>query len=1127
MSELLRHRLRVAPEPREAKPYSAGATPRRVELVHVNTTAEGLRAVRLGLDDGRVVTCMVTSSDLETGAAWVADHLLVTGPGQSVTPVVVAAKQWRRGWLRRWWGQRNGSAVFGVPATFGALAEHARPSGDGLSLDFGTGAPSTARPGRWGDSFYLPRVRVVPRGGDEGGAFVVLQPPRERRRSKRRFGGPVIDMVVLGSALGADVSSPSTLCASYGVPWPPAVEDDPLGQLLAEAVALAVAYRSLLAELAEVAPGLAPQDCWSPGSVITHSLRKAGVRAPAESTASLPPWAIGACASAFFGGRTEALLVGVPMPMSMVDLNSTYPSLFSLLGLTPHLAADHFEVRPVQSAVVRRLFDPKVLRDHLDDRGWWATIGALFVQVEPHAEVLPSVREADGRWRAVNAALDLGGGSLWYHAADLVRPALDGNLPRVVKAFRVVPLGTAEGLRPVRLPSGAACDLRHDDYGSALVGERRAAAAIGEPLARACLGALAKGFANSGAWGIFARVDPRRAAAPTTSTATGPAGERLTVTGHRSDVAGPLTLWQLAPAVPAACRAVLAMAQHDIEVAGGSIAAVLTDSLVVPAAPEGRTEACPGGPHRLPDGREAVGVLGHDELRAVLGRFDPLLCPAGGAAWKQENASLDRGTWGLVLGVNKVLLGRHEEGSFRLVRSCDTSLGDHYVDPTGTGERLPDGRTAWDAELQERFMAAVVEATPGAPLLPPRDLPAWADRPALRPEQPRDMADLGRLREALGDPGVHPFTRYVQAVFPLGNGPICVDAGQDPSTWQEWAWCRDGQPARIRSGLDTAALSSQGAGLGWRCRSVKDVFALWLIQNHDVTTGGPERGLRHVLPVRSHPALVQYAGRSAEAVTGEDDALHFGSGGAERVVEDAAQVGSAELARRGVPARTAEYVAAGRTPRRSTAAKLAVAVAEGQPERHCAGCGTALVGRADKRWCSDACRMATARAGKPKPAPASPAAPVTADLDRALDLLAALPGMPAAPLGLQAVRDSKKLRGLVETCLAAPGVSPELLAQRVGADGPLAGRSPVGILVRRLEALGPVLATEAAEAAASAKESARRWGARLGGMVRTGQLSMDGARSELASENDAALRQVALVAFGAARYAPELAGVSA
>jgi hypothetical protein len=687
----------------------------------------------------------------------------------------------------------------------------------------------------------------------------------------------------------------------------------------------------------------------------------------------------------------------------------------------------------------------------------------------------------------------------------------------------------------VRLPSGQNCDLGTGDYGQALWRERQLAREIEDSLLRARRESLAKMLGVSGAWGISARVDHHQVASPQESVAFGPEGERLVKTGRMVDQSGPLTLWHLASAAPAGCRAIIAMAQHDVEVAGGSVAAVLTDCVVVPAASEGCLEPCPGGPQRLPDGREAVGLLSHQELRRILKHFDPLLYPDRGEAWKGEEGSLYRPTVGLVAGLNKVLLGREEGGRFRLVRSSDTSLGDHFSDPTGTNKHLQDGRLAWAAELEETFLAAAVEAGPVAPVRVPKALPPWVDLPALRPGRVTTMPDLEWLRAEVGDPTAQPFAHYVQATFPLGDGPVCLGTGRDPATWQDWDWRHDGERCHATVQLPDGAYvrSCQPGASGYVVSTIRDVFGAWL-REYDPTVGGPERGLRHVLPVHSHPALIVLVGRSGEAAgdLASDDPVVYGLvRGAEQLLTEASALGSAELAHRGVPARTAERVAAGcTTPRPGTFVKLATAVAVGQPARHCAGCGAELGGRTGKRWCSDRCRKAVARATRsapPVPAPASAGPTDGGDLDRAFDLLASLPGMPPEALGLRAVKKSKKLRGVVAGCLGAPGVTPELLVHRVGAEGPLTARSPVGVLVSRLETLAPALAAEAAETAASAREGARRWGARLGGMVRTGQLGMDGARSELATEKDTALRLVALGAFSTAiKGAAEPVGVS-
>lgn len=903
MSEFVRLRLRVGYVPRDAEPLRKSArAPRHAELVHVHADDEGrpLRAVRVSLVDGEADGVMVAApaDGDDTAFAWADRQRLEVGSGASTTPAVVSLDQLGSGVLRAGWQKGHVLLTF-HPSDLGCLYADVRATrGGGFSVDLrGGGAPSKKEPGKWADSGFKPRLRF-------DGPFVHWQTPPPGFGPQKGRCGPIVPLALIGEALGADASSPAALCAAYGIRWPD--EADALDQLLAEGLALVEVYRRMVADLVEVAPGLALDEVFSAGSLITLALRRAGAREAAETCATLPLSAIGACASAFIGGRVEALLVGLGMPMAMADLNGTYPAMFSLLGLTKHLACDHFEVATVPVGVVGRHFDPGRTREKLGNRAWWSAIGSLFVQVEPHGEVLPCVREAEGRWHDVNAPLDLSGGRLWYHAADLVRPALAGRLPKVVKAFRVVPVGTAAGVRPVRLPSGATCNLTCEDWGQALVREREMARAIEDPSTRARRESLAKLAGLAGAWGIFGRVDPSRLK-PT--EAVGPAGEPLGKLGERP---GPFTLWHIASAITAACRAILATAQFDIEASGGSVAAVLTDCLVVPAANRERLVACAGGPHRLADGSCAVKLLSLPKLRAILNRFDALLYPDGARAWKGEEGSLDNETWGLVAGTNKVLLGRYEQHRFRLLRSSDTALGDHYLDPTGTGDHLDDGRLAWSAGLEERMLAELAGAGGGTPVVP-KALPRWADdRPLMRARRAQIWEELRWLRGQLGDPDVPPLARYVQ----VEGGPLCLGTGRDPATWRDWQWRRDGKRAAVfilgTDGEGVAQATTAGACVAYLGTTAREQLEQWL-RERDPTVS--RRGLRRPQWVQSHSGRVELVGRSHVAYSGVEDAPAYSVGGAP------------------------------------------------SDGRRCEWCGAPLPPRR-RRWCNgDACRKRAARAG--------------------------------------------------------------------------------------------------------------------------------------------------------------------
>ena len=121
--------------------------------------------------------------------------------------------------------------------------------------------------------------------------------------------------------------------------------------------------------------------------------------------------------------------------MILADLNRTYPSVFSLCGFTRHLAAHHFEERPVDPDDVITFLQAPDLRARLDERSTWARWATTFVLVEPRGESVPHQRKVGTSWRFVHGPLDLGGGHLWCHIFDLLPGALRGEVARVLDAL--------------------------------------------------------------------------------------------------------------------------------------------------------------------------------------------------------------------------------------------------------------------------------------------------------------------------------------------------------------------------------------------------------------------------------------------------------------------------------------------------------------------------------------------------------------------------------------------------------------------------------------------------------------------------------------------------------------------
>jgi hypothetical protein len=225
-TDLSRIRVRVAQLPRPAKDHSGPAKlPRTVVIVHAHADdrEQVQRAIAIELLDGLPVDVVVSEpgGDPVTAQAWAAVQQIPSGPGVKVATTVLDLGRFGRFVVRRCGERRAAFTAFSVCWTVGHLAADVRRprSGTGLSIGFVGCGWFHDMTRKWMDAYYRPRLRLDPRGEDSG-AFAHWIPSRKRRKAKRRGGGPIDDLAVLGSALGCDVESPASLARSLGIDWP-------------------------------------------------------------------------------------------------------------------------------------------------------------------------------------------------------------------------------------------------------------------------------------------------------------------------------------------------------------------------------------------------------------------------------------------------------------------------------------------------------------------------------------------------------------------------------------------------------------------------------------------------------------------------------------------------------------------------------------------------------------------------------------------------------------------------------------------------------------------------------------------------------------------------------------------
>jgi hypothetical protein len=464
-----------------------------------------------------------------------------------------------------------------LPWTLGRLAAHTgravgRDGGFSIALA-GTGILVDER---WAPSWDHPRLTITARFGGQSGAFFSWTAPKLDKYEGKRP-ADFLDLRVLASALaGVDLDDTAQACSWFGVLWP-AATCDAIADLRAEAAALAQLYAVLLEALAQVAPGMAPRDVWSFGSIAGHLLDGAGIQAPLRKAEHIPVGDLGAAASATFGGLFRANVVGVVAPMVLIDIASTYPTMFSLLDLTPVCACERID------SVDR---DPDELRALLRDvaalwrRETWATWGLTFAVIRPCGQSLPASVDTGHGFAMSVADLDLSGGTACFHWADLAAAVLGGTAPDgfdIVHVFALRPVGVQAELGPLRLPSGRNVDLTREDLGAALIAERGCVAGTGPRW----LEGLLKAVANALTYGLLSRADASVASRLIDTIAHGPSGEPLSTRTRRPERPGPHAFLPAAAAVSAGARLILAMAEHEIAASGGTVVAVHADSLTV------------------------------------------------------------------------------------------------------------------------------------------------------------------------------------------------------------------------------------------------------------------------------------------------------------------------------------------------------------------------------------------------------------------------------------------------------------------------------------------------------------------------------------------------------------------
>jgi hypothetical protein len=258
-----------------------------------------------------------------------------------------------------------------------------------------------------------------------------------------------------------------------------------------------------------------------------------------------------------------------------------------------------------------------------------------FVQIIPDGDILPtrgkySVQTND--WQvAVNHlyANDNPEHALWFSLPDIVvSKLLTDRTPRVVDAFRIEPHGILPDLESTKLSGVIKVNPKRQDFFKVVIEERKRLASrsdLSEPEKERLDKAL-KVLSNAASYGIYAEMNRQESDNQVSVTCHGIDAKPFTCRVAHPDVPGEYCFPPFASLITGAARLMLALLEHCVTKTelGGTYAMEDTDSMAIVATQSGGMVPCPGGSHRMADGKEAVKTLSWPQVKKITERFAAL-----------------------------------------------------------------------------------------------------------------------------------------------------------------------------------------------------------------------------------------------------------------------------------------------------------------------------------------------------------------------------------------------------------------------------------------------------------------------------------------------------------------------
>jgi hypothetical protein len=215
---------------------------------------------------------------------------------------------------------------------------------------------------------------------------------------------------------------------------------------------------------------------YSPASIGKLYLERLHIKPLLEKNPDFSKETMGNLMSAYYGGRVETRIRKTPVPVTYLDCTSTYPTLFSLMGMYSFLSAEKIETSETTHQT-QKFLDGITLQD-ISYKDTWKQL-ATICKVVPDGSMIVPIRSGYGSKKTQNIGVNYlkstDGTGLWYTLSDLVASKLlTGHTPTIEKAITFHPVGIQQNIpdEKIEIFKGVAVNPRNENFIEQLIEKR-------------------------------------------------------------------------------------------------------------------------------------------------------------------------------------------------------------------------------------------------------------------------------------------------------------------------------------------------------------------------------------------------------------------------------------------------------------------------------------------------------------------------------------------------------------------------------------------------------------------------------------------------------------------------------